>query len=210
MTTDPSELSIQPLGLLPPALVLPDERAAAIWAQVADAVVRHGFAVTVRELGIVELTTRDGVPSARLPKTGSFDGLEIAVSPELTLSEKIFTLLHLFGHSVQCCSSSEAGIVDDFFRTPRGSDDKLRVLANYEFRASQFGLWLLHDLGVRDLDEWFATFVHTDHRMVAETYLHGHAPPISECLVTDGPRIEPAPVPADLTPQLISRVSAAY
>lgn len=205
-----SELVVQPLGSLPPKLVLPDDRAAAVWTQVAEAVTRHGFTVTVRELGIVELTTRDGIPSARLPKTGSFDGLEIAVSPELTLSEKIFTLLHLFGHSVQCCSPSEAGIVDDFFRTPRDSDDKLRVLANYEFRAAQFGLRLLHDLRIRDLGDWFATFVHTDHRMVVQTYLHGQAPPIAACLVTDGPRIEPAPLPADLQPQLIRRVSVAY
>lgn len=205
-----SALPIQPLSPLPPELILPEDRAVDLWDRICAGVKNYGFAVSVQDLGVVELTGRDGILSARLPKTGSFDGLSIAVSPALSLSERVFTLLHLFGHSVQCCSPSESRIVQAFFQTPADSEDKLRVLADYEFRAAQFGLRLLHELGQRDLDHWFTAFVHTDHRMVAHTYIHRTAPALYDCLVTDGPTIEPAAIPADLKPKLVARVSAAY
>lgn len=205
-----SLLPLQPLSPLPTELTLSDDKAVELWNRVCAAVVRYGFMVNVQALGTVELIGTDGTPSARLPKTGSFDGLCIAVSPELTISERVFTLLHLFGHSVQCCSPSEAAIVQAFFQTPNDSGEKLRVLADYEYRAAQFGLQLLHELNEHALNSWFTMFVHTDHRMVAHTYRHRTAPALGDCLILDGATIKPAAIPADLSPQFVDRVSAAY
>ena len=126
------------------------------------------------------------------------------------MSERVFTLLHLFGHSVQCCAPSEAAIVIAFFETPRASDEKFRALANYEFRAAQFSLQLLHELGVGDLDRWFADFVHIDHKMVAQSYRTGALPPIRDCLVTNQELIRPAAIPADLKPGPLDRTSVAF
>lgn len=204
------EIKFQALCELPPELVLPGERANEAWNPIADGITAHGFSVELKDLGTVDLTDKTGEKSVRLPTTGRFDGLNIVVSPQLVISERIFTALHLFGHSVQCCSASEAEIVKAFFRAPRDSEEKLQVLEDYEFRAAQFGMRLLHDLGMEDLARWFTDFVHTDHKMVAQSYKTGTLPPIADCFVADRDLVEPATIPADLQPHLIDKVSIAF
>ena len=145
----------------------------------------------------------------RFPRTGTFNGLEIKISPDLVPSERLFTMLHLFGHSVQCCSPSESEIVNEFYNTPDDSGKKLEVLRKYEFRAAEFGMYLLNKVDPY-LSGWFTDFVHTDHNMVAQTICTGQLPQITHCFVRDGKHIVPHKIPDDLRPHNVNRTSVAY
>ena len=46
----------------------------------------------------------------------------------------------------------------------------MKVLHDYEFEAAGFGMQLLHERGVTDLDQWYSDFVETDWRYVERYY----------------------------------------
>ena len=90
-----------------------------------------------------------------------------------------FLLLHLFGHSVQWVAPSIEHKLDDLQHT----DDKARfmqVLHDYEFEAAGFGLQLLHERGVTDLDQWYSDFVETDWRYVERYYQTDQLPALED------------------------------
>ena len=123
----------------------------------------------------------------------SLDGLTIVVDPDVGLEMRCFILLHLFGHSVQWVAPSLEGSLDELQHTtdqPRF----MQVLREYEFEAARFGLQLLHEAGVTDLDAWYSDFVETDWRYVERYYATGQIPNWADCVVRDAPAIAPAPI----------------
>jgi hypothetical protein len=71
----------------------------------------------------------------------------------------------------------------------------MQVLHDYEYEAAGYGLQLLHEAGVRDLDPWYSDFVATDWRYVERFYETDTIPPWEECVTSGQPLLSPAPIP---------------
>jgi hypothetical protein len=151
-----------------------------LWFKVTSAIVKYGFAIEYRDL--------------EAPRTGTFDGLRITIDPDVDFEMQCFILLHLFGHSVQWTAPSlEAGLA-----ALKDSTDKaafMQALHDYEFQAARFGMRLMREAGITDLDQWYSDFVETDWRYVERFYDTGEIPPWNECLAHNQPLIEPLAIP---------------
>jgi hypothetical protein len=159
---------------------LPSTDMVALWREATSGIVKYGFAIEYRDL--------------EPPRTGIFDGLRIVVDPDVGFEMQCFLLLHLFGHSVQWIAPSLEHKLGDLQNTT----DKpkfMQVLHDYELEAAGFGLQLMHERGVTQLDQWYSDFVATDWRYVERYYELDRLPPWEECVVTGGPMIQPAPLP---------------
>jgi hypothetical protein len=151
-----------------------------LWTRLTTAIVKQGFAIEYRDL--------------EPPRTGIFDGRRIVIDPDVDFEMQCFILLHLFGHSVQWVAPSIEHQLDALQHTV----DKTRfmqVLHDYEFDAARYALTLLHEAGVRHLDQWFADFVATDWCYVKRYYETDQIPPWADCLQCGCPPIEALPIP---------------
>src|SRR5262249_38997079 len=117
-----------------------------LWTAITTRVVSYGFGL---EYGPLER-----------PKLGIFDGRKITIDPAVPFEMQCFLVLHLFGHSVQWVAPSyrpeTLGVKEDDL------DVYLDALERYERNAARFGLQLLHEAGINDLDSWFLDFAETD------------------------------------------------
>jgi len=159
---------------------LPADRLVRLWVTATSGVVKRGFAIEYRDLAP--------------PRTGIFDGLKIVIDPDVDFEMQCFVLLHLFGHSVQWVAPSLIHKLDALQNTT-DKERFLQVLHDYEHEAAGFGLALLHDLDIHDLDAWFSDFVATDWRYVERYYREDRIPPWSECIASGGPAIRPVAIP---------------
>ena len=151
-----------------------------LWRTISSGIVKHGFVIEYRDL--------------EPPRTGIFDGLRIVLDPDVGFEMQCFLLLHLFGHSVQWVAPSLEHKLEDL----RCTQDKARfmqVLHDYEREAASFGLQLMRECGVTDLDQWYSDFVETDWEYVRRYYETDQLPAWDTCVVTGAPLIEPAPLP---------------
>ena len=131
---------------------LPEAKQVEVWTKATSGIVKYGFVLEYRDL--------------EPPRTGIFDGCRIVIDPDVMFEMQCFVLLHLFGHSVQWVAPEIEHQLDAL----QSTSDKARfmqVLHDYEFEAARFGLQLLHEVGIRDLDGWYSDFVATDWRYVA-------------------------------------------
>ena len=151
-----------------------------LWVRATSRIVKYGFAIEYRDL--------------EAPRTGTFNGRQIVIDPDVGFEMQCFILLHLFGHSVQWVAPSLEHKLHDMQNTT-DKERFLKVLRAYEFEAAQFGLQLLHEVGVTHLDPWYSDFVATDWRYVERFYREGQIPPWEECVATGQPAVEPAPIP---------------
>jgi hypothetical protein len=151
-----------------------------LWTRATSRIVKYGFAIEYRHL--------------EPPRTGTFDGLQILIDPDVGSEMQCFILLHLFGHSVQWVAPSLEHKLHALQHTLE-KEHFLHVLRDYEFEAAQFGLQLLHDVGVTHLDPWYSDFVATDWRYVERYYREDKIPPWGECVATDQPIVQPAAIP---------------
>src|SRR5262245_17106721 len=159
---------------------LPSSDMVALWLQATSGIVKYGFAIEYRDL--------------EPPRTGIFDGLRIVVDPDVGFEMQCFLLLHLFGHSVQWVAPS----LEHKLAPLTGTTDRehfMTVLRQYEFEAAGFGLQLLREAGVANLDQWYSDFVETDWRYVERYYQSGEIPPWHDCIVRGCPIIQPLPIP---------------
>jgi hypothetical protein len=159
---------------------LPSDDMVVLWRKVSSGIVKHGFAIEYRDL--------------EPPRTGIFDGLRIVIDPDVGFEMQCFLLLHLFGHSVQWVAPSLEHKLDDLQNT-QDRARFMKVLHDYEFEAAGFGLQLLHDLGVTQLDQWYSDFVETDWRYVERYYETDRIPPWEECVVSGCQLITPIVIP---------------
>jgi hypothetical protein len=159
---------------------LPADVLLTLWTKTTSAVVKRGFALEYRDLDP--------------PRTGIFDGLRIVIDPDVEFEMQCFILLHLFGHSVQWVAPSLEHKLGPLQNTA-DKEQFMQVLHAYELEAALYGLQLLHEAGVRDLDQWYSDFVETDWRYVDRYYREGSIPPWEECVVRNFPLIRPAAIP---------------
>ena len=75
-------------------------------------------------------------------------------------------------------------------------------LKRYERNAARFGLQLLHEAGISDLDQWFYDFAETDWKYVEAFYRQGAIPPWETCVVHEAKPVMPLAIPP-LEPRLV-------
>jgi hypothetical protein len=167
------------------------DRLVEVWTRCASRTVKYGFRLAYADL--------------EPPRTGIFDGLEIAIDPDVPFEMQCFVLLHLFGHSVQWVAPDLAGMVDSLQNTTE-MPAFMQVLHDYELQAGRLGMQLLHEAGVRDLDDWYSDFVATDWRYVERFYQTGNIPPWEECLTQANQTLLPMAIP----PLVHRRVEVRY
>jgi hypothetical protein len=116
----------------------------------------------------IRVVTRD-IPD---PLTGDLNGEEIDIDFAVTAEQKLFLLGHLFGHTVQWNTNPGAFDIGRQYRPP--VDEKLfpAVLA-YEGEAAGYGLALMHEIGIGDVDQWFSNYTAADQRYLLHFYRTG-------------------------------------
>jgi hypothetical protein len=116
----------------------------------------------------ITVVTRD-IPD---PLTGDLDGLQIHIdylaSPEL----RLFLLAHLFGHTVQWNLEPSAFDIGKQYKPPVAEELFSAVLA-YEREAAEYGLYLLHEAGVTEVDAWFSAYSACDQAYLLDYYRTG-------------------------------------
>jgi hypothetical protein len=137
----------------------------------------------------MSVVTRD-IPD---PLTGDLDGATIHVDYLLPAEDRLFLLVHLFGHTAQWNLSPE-GYELGQPQVPPLDDILLPRLMAYEQEAAAYGLSLLHAVGIHDLDQWFSDFAACDVAYLENYYVTGvkgnfrdfwkdHTPLITPCAV---------------------------
>jgi hypothetical protein len=150
-----------------------------LWTRITACVVANGIGL---EYGTLER-----------PKVGIFDGLKITIDPAVGFEMQCFLVLHLFGHTVQWIAPSYrpeiVGVTDIDLEVYLGA------LERYERNAARFGLQLLHEAGVTDLDRWYCDFAETDWKYVDTFYRTGTIPSWDHCVVRGARPVDPMPIP---------------
>jgi hypothetical protein len=157
-----------------------------LWTAITARVVTYGLGLEYRPL--------------ERPKLGIFDGRKMTIDPAVPFEMQCFLVLHLFGHSVQWVAPSYRpeilGVKEDDLEV------YLETLERYERNAARFGLQLLHEAGINDLDSWFFDFAETDWKYVETFYRKGSIPSWESCITQDAPAVDPLPIPP-LEPRLV-------
>jgi len=114
----------------------------------------------------VHVVTRD-VPD---PLTGDLDGAEIQIDYAVTAEQRLFLLVHLFGHTVQWNVNPGAFELGRP-QAPPVSEDCLPALMEYEREAACIGLGLLHEIGITEADQWLADYSACDAAYLRHYYV---------------------------------------
>lgn len=149
------------------------------------------LAACIRDRFGVEVRFVDVPP----PFLGDLDGAEIRLQAGHEPGPTLFTLAHLFGHTVQWNLSERArhlgGRADG-----RYTPEELAEIEDYERVASRYGLELLHRIGVRDLDAWLSDFAAADLAYLEHFYRTGERLPLAEVWREGQPLLAPLAIPA--------------
>jgi hypothetical protein len=116
----------------------------------------------------VRVVTRD-IPD---PLIGDLDGSEIHIDFAVTPEQRLFLLAHLFGHTVQW-NVSPAAFEIGKSRQPPVDEAVLPTLLAYEQEAAGYGLGLLHEAGIRQVDQWLSDYSACDLAYLAHFYRTG-------------------------------------
>jgi hypothetical protein len=138
------------------------------------------------------------------PFTGDLDGEAILVDHDLDIEDAVFILIHLFGHTVQWNVSERAREIG-FARRDTWTEEQLREVADYEHQACCYSLQLLHEAGVRDLDQWVSDFAACDTAYLMHFYKTGEKRPFRSFWRENAPLLEPLPIPPFRPTRWISR-----
>jgi hypothetical protein len=138
----------------------------------------------------VRVVTRD-IPD---PLTGDLDGIEVHVDYALTAEQRLFLLAHLFGHTVQWNVDPKAFELGRQYGPP--VDERLfPKIIEYEREAASYGLSLLHEAEIRDIDSWFSAYTACDQAYLLHYYRTGEKGDFRSFWPDNAPLIEPKPVP---------------
>jgi hypothetical protein len=128
------------------------------------------------------------------PFRGDLDGARILVKPDLEADETLFLIAHLFGHTVQWNLDARAREIGAFVQASP-SEERLQELETYERDACRYSLWLLHEAGIHDLDQWLADFAACDFAFLRHFYATGERRPFRSFWRESQPPLSPLPVP---------------
>jgi hypothetical protein len=103
---------------------------------------------------------------------GDLDGAHIWIAAALDDEEELFNVLHLVGHSIQWNVSDVLRSLGSVLHE-HPDDGTLRQLQEYEWQANCYALFILHRLGVFDLDEWYTEKYRLDMFYLTHFYKTG-------------------------------------
>jgi hypothetical protein len=140
-----------------------------------------------------------GIPARRGdvvdPNTGDFDGTEITVDHDQAIDSALFVLVHLFGHTVEWNLFEEDRRTGFDLSIGKG-EAELAKICDYEQRATRYGLQLLHEAGVEDLDGWLSDWWAADWKYLSHYYRTGEKLEVRSLFVPKaGAVLSPLPIP---------------
>lgn len=138
------------------------------------------------------------------PFHGDLDGAEIDIDGETDPAERLFLILHLFGHTVQWDTSERARAIGRPLPVPV-DDALLPELLAYEREAAGYAVALLHELGAGDLDQWFTDIAEADLAYLTHYYKTGEKRPVTEFFRANRPVVAATPIPEFQPKRWISR-----
>lgn len=139
----------------------------------------------------VELKVGDVVS----PNTGDFNGEQVTVDYDQDSDSALFVAAHLFGHTVQWSVSERWREVGRDVSIGRG-EAALALSGEYEQEATRYGIQLLHEAGVLDLDQWISDWWHADWKYLSHYYRTGHKLDLKALWASNAiAPLAPAPIP---------------
>jgi len=139
---------------------IPHERFANIVALATDRLLHYGF----------EVKYSDKLP---ISAAAEFDGLAFVLQQNMSPDSRLFNLLHIFGHSIQWATSPETFVLARKQIVPGNPlpDSELQAIKNYEQQASEYGIQLLHEIDVYNLDQWVSDIWRWDWDYLQSVYI---------------------------------------
>ncbi len=138
----------------------------------------------------VEITISDVVD----PNTGDFDGQRILIDYDQDLEVALFVLVHLFGHTVQWNVSERYRHLGLNVPTPT-TPEEMAAIKEYEQGATQLGIALLWEAGVKDMDGWASDWWRADFAYLVHFYRTGEKLDVQALLKRGGEALSPLPIP---------------
>jgi hypothetical protein len=100
----------------------------------------------------------------------------------------------LFGNTVQWNVAPGAFELGRQYRPP--VDERLfPEIAAYEMEAASYGLSLLHEIGIRDIDPWFSAYTASDQAYLLHYYRTGEKKEFSDFWTDKAPLLKAKPIP---------------
>lgn len=128
-----------------------------------------------------------------LPETSvaEFNGPTVHLAKNVSAEVMLFTLLHIFGHVVDYSLDEGSEL---------GEGASLEEHEASERTASQYGLALLHEIGITELDQWLSDVWHRDWEYLKGIYGYGEIPRPSfsldhQTIRFGRPLLKPKPIP---------------
>lgn len=138
----------------------------------------------------IRVVTRD-IPD---PLTGDLDGAEIDIDHAVTAEQRLFLLAHLFGHTVQWNVNPALFEIGRQYRPPV-NEDLIPAVVVYEREAACYGLAVLHEIGIMDIDQWFCDYTACDQAYLLHFYRTGEKRDFPSFWTGNAPRLQPQPIP---------------
>ena len=149
----------------------------------------------------IRIVTRD-IPD---PLTGDLDGAEIDIDYAVSPEQRLFLLAHLFGHTVQWNMKPALFEIGRRYQPPVNEDLIPAVIA-YEREAACYGLAMLHEIGITDIDQWFCDYTACDQTYLLHFYRTGQKRDFRSLWASNAPLIKPQPIPRFTPTRLVFRM----
>jgi hypothetical protein len=141
----------------------------------------------------IHVVTRD-IPD---PLTGDLDGAEIDIDYAVSPEQKLFLLAHLFGHTVQWNVDSTNFEIGRQYKPPV-DEGLIPAIIAYEGEAACYGLAMLHQIGITEIDQWFCNYTASDQAYLLHFYRTGEKRDFGAFWTETAPLIKPKPIPSFL------------
>lgn len=128
------------------------------------------------------------------PLTGDLNGSEIQIDYAVSAEQRLFLLLHLFGHTVQWNVNPRSYEIGRP-RRPPVDERLLPEIIEYEREAASYALAFLRDIGITGLDAWFSDYTACDMAYLEHYYRTGEKSEFSTFWRDNSPVLTPRPVP---------------
>jgi len=138
----------------------------------------------------IQVVTRD-IPD---PLTGDLDGAEIDIDYAVIQEQRLFLLAHLFGHTVQWNMDPALFEIGRRYQPPV-NEDLIPAIIAYEREAACYGLAMLHQINITDIDLWFSEYTACDQAYLLHFYRTGEKRDFRCFWADDAPLIRPQPIP---------------
>jgi hypothetical protein len=138
----------------------------------------------------IRVVTRD-IPD---PLIGDLDGAEIDIDYAVAPEQRLFLLAHLFGHTVQWNVDPSNFEIGRQYRPPV-DEVLIPAVISYEVEAAGYGLALLHQTGITDMDQWFCDYAACDQAYLLHFYRTGEKRDFRSFWEENAPLIKPRTIP---------------